>query len=419
MIESRMSTKARLHFHSDCEFFAGCERLMPLLWNSESVLETYSMTFSYRAYPRYEDELERFLPKCIKTFTLSGNTPKLRRRENSPFKYLDKIYRLRHKTFAVFMYYPRFMLDVYHVYRILQGVKPTILHLNNGGFPGARSVRAAAVAGRLVGCSKIIMVVNNITVPYASVLRILDYPIDAVVKRCTTKFVTGSTVGRIALISVLRINDSKVEQIPNAAARPVPKSSRDSVRQSQNVDQDKIVVGLVGLLEERKGHYFFLEALDTVLRANPELRSSVRVWFVGDGPLESRLQELVKQYGLSPTVAFLGYRQDHLDLVNAMDIIVLPSIRDEDSPLITLEAMALAKPVIVSRVAGLVEQVQDGYSGFLVKPGDADELGQRLNQLLTSAENRREFSKTAHKLYEEKFSPGGFIDRYMRLYAQL
>jgi len=417
-----MNSKLRLHFHSDCEFFGGSERLLPLLWSSERLWDSYSLSFSYRRSPRYDEEVKNFLHPKLDTFTIFGEMPQ-QRSAGAPTSALiakdEKRFSKITEAWDLLLRYPRFLVDVFRLYRILRKVRPAVVHLNNGGFPGARSVRAGAVAARLAGCKRIVMTVNNIAYPYRSMGRIVDYPLDQLVKLCTNQFVTASSAGRQALISALRLKESRVRKISNAVGEPQIGRSRDAVRLSQDVDQEVTVIGIVGILEARKGHAIFLEALAALLVESPLLKSKIRVWFIGNGALESSLRDQVQSQGLKDTVQFLGYRLDHLDFVNAMDIAVLPSLRNEDSPLATIEAMALSKPVLATKVAGLMEQVVEGHTGYLIEPGNSADLSSRLKQLVVSRKIREEFGKAGRERYLEHFSAERFVFQYMSVYEDL
>jgi glycosyltransferase involved in cell wall biosynthesis len=262
------------------------------------------------------------------------------------------------------------------------------------------------------------MVVNNIALPYRSMGRKIDYPLDQIVKFCTHYFVTSSIEARQSLISVLRLEESRVTQISNAVIEPAIKLSSEEVRKNHDVDEGVTIVGVVAVLEARKGHSFFIESLEALLAAAPQTRSKIQVWLVGDGSLELTLKDHVFQQGLGDTVQFLGYRHDHLDLVNAMDIVVLPSLRNEDSPLATIEAMALSKPVLASKVAGLSEQVLHGKTGYLVEPGNSADLGRRLEQLIEDKNLRESFGMAGRQRYERHFSPSRFVSQYMDLYRR-
>lgn len=417
-----MKSEKRLHFHSDCYFFAGSERGLPLLWGSDKLQRRYRVSFSFRDSPRYHEEMSSYLtddvlltPLPFRTHRkcrLTGKTSAAKRTRNNKD--------VRQAFFhGVFARYPGLVLDAFHLFRIFRCVRPDVVHLNNGGYPGAPSVRAAAIAARLAGCRKVVMTVNNVAYPYRSIGRFLDYPVDQLVKFCVSRFVTASSEARDALISALNLGDSHVLQIANAVCDPKIVHPPELVRQKFNVAEGVILVGLVGLLEERKGHRDLLESLATLFSQNPQLQTQIRVWFVGDGPLEDSLRNEVQIKDMCEVVHFLGYRLDYLDLINSMDILVVPSTHHEDSPLASIEAMALSKPVVATRVGALVDQVVDGETGYLVDAHDTTEMRHRLSELISDSRKRRKFGAAGRDRYLKSFSPGRFVDDYMRLYRSL
>ena len=89
------------------------------------------------------------------------------------------------------------------------GESPDVLHINNGGYPAALSARAAAIAGRLAGVDKIIMVVNNMAVDYHRLSRRFDYPFDRLVVRSVDRFITGSEAASRRLSAVLWLRSKR------------------------------------------------------------------------------------------------------------------------------------------------------------------------------------------------------------------
>lgn len=414
------SRKPRLHFHSDCEFFAGSERPLPLIWDDPRVRDEYEVTLSYRQSARYEEGLHLYLAEGMVVYPIVSAPPL----GSSASSAIHQASSLRHRVlrrtqgvWELLLRYPRFTVDVIRMIGVFRQIRPSVAHLNNGGYPGARSVRAAAVAARLTGCPRIVMVVNNIAHPYSTVGRLVDLPLDLLVRRCTDTFVTASTDAREALISVLRLSEERVVQIPNAVPTPQPTIDPETLRTSIGIGDETIVVGVVALLEARKGHRVLLAALEKLNSGEAPVGHRVTTWIVGDGELRDELMREVEARGLRDSIDFLGYRDDYVNLMAAMDIVLLPSLRNEDSPLSTLEAMALAKPVVASAVAGLSEQVLDGVTGYLVNPGDADALANRLAQLVNGDSERARLGAAGRQRYEGEFSPVLFVERYLGLYS--
>ena len=113
--------------------------------------------------------------------------------------------------------------------------------------------------------------------------------------------------------------------------------------------------------------------------------------------------------GLGERVHFLGFRRDVAEVVCAMDVFVLPSLK-EGLSIAVMEAMALEKPVVCSRIAGLPEVVRDGQTGILVPPGDAGALQSALARLFGNAGLRRELGQSARQFLEQNFDQCACLD---------
>src|SRR5439155_6963629 len=131
---------------------------------------------------------------------------------------------------------------------------------------------------------------------------------------------------------------------------------------------------------------------------------------IGDGPLRETLQEKVKKLDLSSQVNLLGSLSQAavLDKFQAADIFALASTTDAQGatdvfPTVILEAMASARPVISTRLAGIPELVVDGETGLLVSPGDSTALAHALEQLLRDPELRLRFGHAGRARIEQHF----------------
>ena len=157
------------------------------------------------------------------------------------------------------------------------------------------------------------------------------------------------------LISEAGLEPAKVRVVANGvdagaieAARPGPE-----MRRELGLPESVPVIGLVGRLDHwGKGHKELFEAMAALKERHP-----VCALIVGGGRREAEVQQSAASLGLAEAVHFLGQRQDVPDLLNAMDIFVLPSY-SEGLSLALLEAMAAGKPVIATAVGGTPEVVE-------------------------------------------------------------
>jgi glycosyltransferase involved in cell wall biosynthesis len=128
----------------------------------------------------------------------------------------------------------------------------------------------------------------------------------------------------------------------------------------------------------------------------------------GDGELRPFYEELVRQHGLTDIVEFLGViPQSRLpEYYNRCTVFVLPSITaaQEGFGLVALEAMACRKPVIISDIVGVAEEVRSHEAGIVVKAGDSGELTEALRFMIDHPEKRLCMAERGWRLAQEKHS---------------
>jgi len=154
---------------------------------------------------------------------------------------------------------------------------------------------------------------------------------------------------------------------------------------------------MVARFEKQKDHSTLIRALEGLKNLKWELG------LVGDGPLFEDTRDMVHQFNLEDRVKFLGRRSDVPEILSKADIFVLASFW-EGFPRSILEAMRASLPVVASTVAGVPEAVDDGETGFLVKPGSVDQIQDRLQLLIQDSGLRERLGKNARLKYEKYFT---------------
>ncbi len=140
--------------------------------------------------------------------------------------------------------------------------------------------------------------------------------------------------------------DRPFNVIPNAidsAAFAYDAARRSAARASLHLKDDDIAVGCVGSLSERKNQTLLIDAFGQALKRRPQLR----LILVGNGPLRDALADQAGRLGVSSRVDFLGERRDIPDLLNAMDLMALPSLF-EGFPTVALEWQCAGLPMLLS-----------------------------------------------------------------------
>lgn len=163
-----------------------------------------------------------------------------------------------------------------------------------------------------------------------------------------------------------------------------------------------------------KGHEWLLRAMPLVLAKFPHSECV----FVGDGPRRPALEALAADLGLAGHVRFVGTTLDPFELVSESDVFVLPSVSEALSCAI-LEALALGKPVIATRVGGTPEMMEDGRTGLLVPPRDPVALGNAIIRVLSDPLLGRRLGAAGQAVVRARFSSEGMAQQIEALYRRL
>lgn len=183
------------------------------------------------------------------------------------------------------------------------------------------------------------------------------------------------------------------------------------LRNELNIGGGVPLIGAVGRLAEQKGLRYLIEAFGRV-------RDSVknaRLVIAGDGPLRADLEARSASFG--GAVHFLGWRDDAPTVMADLDVLCVPSLW-EGFGLVSLEAMALGKPVIASRVSALPEIVADGETGLLVPPAEPVALADAISALLGDPARMRAMGARGRERLERKFTVEQMARQHAEVYRQ-
>jgi L-malate glycosyltransferase len=204
----------------------------------------------------------------------------------------------------------------------------------------------------------------------------------------------------IAGILRCRYARGKVSCIRNGVdlTRVKTTSSGAHLRKQLGISSSEFVIGSVGRLTQVKGLEYLIRAV--AKNRGPQEKKLV---IVGDGPLRPALEGLAREVGVSGNVLFLGARNDVYDLMGVFDVLALPSLH-EGVPMVLLEAMAMAVPIIASRVGGIPEIFDDEQGALLVQARDVDVLADAIETMVNDEVLRNWLRKAARARVESHFS---------------
>ena len=170
-----------------------------------------------------------------------------------------------------------------------------------------------------------------------------------------------------------------------------------AARARLGLDPAGTVIGIVATLRSWKGHRYLFQAFSRL----PDREA--RLVVVGDGPQREALGILAGELDIASRVLFTGNREDVEACLPAFDLFCLPSYANEGVPQALMQAMACGLPVVTTPVGSIDEIVEDGVTGVMVKPEDADSLLAAIGSLLADGDRRRSLARGARERALQRF----------------
>lgn len=186
------------------------------------------------------------------------------------------------------------------------------------------------------------------------------------------------------------------------------------LRASLGLGADVPLVGFVGRLSPEKGPSVFVRSALLLHSREPGAHFAM----VGEGPMEGDLRQLAERFGLSDCLHFVGVQRDMPAVYNALDVVVSSS-HSEAMPLALMEAMASGVPVVATRVGGVPDLVEHGETGWLVAPGDFDDIAGCCAALIRDPALRRGMGERGRQRAVERFDLADCVERMDRLLTRL
>ncbi len=212
------------------------------------------------------------------------------------------------------------------------------------------------------------------------------------------------------------LNPAKLKMIYNGVPTPtLDRSKIDALASQFELNpHTQTIIGTAARLSEAKGLTYLLQAFARVAGD----RSDLRLVIAGVGELEQPLKQQSRDLGIADRTIFAGYVNDLPELMSLFNFFVLPSLQEACS-LAFAEAMAQQKAAIGTTIGGIVEQIADGKTGFLIPPQDVDVLAEKIQYLLDRPELVDEFARNGRHRYEEYFAIDRMLIQTEELYTKL
>ncbi len=180
----------------------------------------------------------------------------------------------------------------------------------------------------------------------------------------------------------------------------IPESDVSQIRQHLGLHK-QFVIGHFSRLAPWKGQHILIEAIAQC----PENVTAILVGdaLFGEQDYVQQLHQQVTALGLEKRVKFLGFRSDIPLLMTACDLIAHTSTSPEPFGRVIVEAMLCGKPVVAAKAGGAIELVEQGVNGFLVTPGNPQELAQTIITCLQETEKTMVIARHARATASQRF----------------
>lgn len=189
---------------------------------------------------------------------------------------------------------------------------------------------------------------------------------------------------------------------------------RNEILDSLKIPRDRKIIGYIGRLAPVKGCFYLIRALLPVYWAKLNFHCLI----VGDGEDRKSLENLAAGIGLKSRVTFAGYQKNISKFLSVFNLLVVPSL-NEGMGRVIVEAGFLEKPIVATRVGGIVDLIENERTGLLVPPRDSDLLACAITDLLENPAKAAEFSENLHRKILKDFTESRMVEKIHQLYQQL
>ena len=296
---------------------------------------------------------------------------------------------------------------VKYLYKIFKEGKFDIVHCHS-----SKAGILGRTAAKLAGIKRIVYTAHGFVFnePMSKIKKIIYINIEKIGAKFGDKIIAVSKKDCSSATERNLVKESKLIYIPNA----IPEIHQHSLRNVQELKSelkifdDEFIIGTISNFYETKGHIYLIEAVKRLYAEGYKFTTL----FAGEGPKITEMRNLSKEYS---NIIFLGYREDNYDIMNVLDLFVLPSIK-EGMPYVILEAMSLGKPVLCTKVGALSDMISDGVNGYIVEPQNSELIYDKIKGILDNKDVLKDIGIAGKSYVNSNFSMEAFTAAVIQVY---
>lgn len=300
---------------------------------------------------------------------------------------------------------PRAFLDIVSLTRRW---KPTLIHLHGYG-----SHNFGRITGKLL---RIPTIIQEHFVDHR--LPAYQRAIDLLLHRFPKKGLAVSTAVKTHMARDRFMQENSIEVlgngVPMSTTRRASAGEIADTRRMLGIPVDALVVGMVGRLAEMKGHRYFLDAVQRLKHVFPNLH----VIIIGGGPELEGLVGRAKSLGLDNAVHFVGYQENVIPYLSAMDVSVVASIFNEGFNTVGVESLGVGVPLVITNLDCFHDLYFHDRNCLMVPPRDAEAMASAIRNILESPSLKERLVAGGHETVE-LYQMENISNRYIQIYDSL
>lgn len=292
--------------------------------------------------------------------------------------------------------------------KIFKREKPDLVHTH--------ASMSARIAAKQAGV-KIVYTRHSVFPPSKKISRGIGRKINGIINNYLADGIIAVAEAAKENLTDTGIREDKITVILNGVdgLTPVSDTEREQIKKRFGVNDGEKVVSIVARLEDIKGHEYFIDAADAILKSGIK----AKFFIAGTGSYENVLKEKVKNLQLEKNVIFTGFISDVDKLMNITDVQANASYGTEATSLALLEGMSLGIPAVVSDFGGNPGVIKDGVNGIVVPKQNSQALFEGIKKLLTDSTLYEKLSQGSLKIFKYTFTAKAMTQKTEDLYIKI
>lgn len=292
--------------------------------------------------------------------------------------------------------------------KIFKEEKPDIVHTH--------ASMSARIAAKQAG-AKVVYTRHSVFPPSKRISKGLGKLINGMINNHYSDAIIAVAEAAKDNLTDTGVKDSKIKVILNGVdgLTPVSKEEKEKIKERFNLPHGTKAVSIVARLEDIKGHDYFIDAADMLLKKGHK----VKFYIAGTGSYEEHLKEKVKEMGREEDIIFTGFISDVDRLMAITDIQANASFGTEATSLALLEGMSLGIPAVVSDFGGNPGVIKNGENGFVVPKQNASALALKIEELLNNEELYKAMSQKSKEIFARVFTSKAMTVNTENIYKEL